>query len=254
MLSLTNIDLKLFFDHYNYDVDEWLGGWAFKGKKGLFDEYIDKWMKVKEEATIEGNGGMRTMAKLMLNSLYGKFGVKINCGSKHPYYTEDGLVKYQVTTDEEREPIYIPMACFITAWARYTTISSAQSVYDRFIYADTDSLHLLGHEIPDNLDVDDTKLGAWDYELQADAAKFIRQKTYMEHPCGKSAESYKKKNPKDYEDCNGWKITCSGMPKGCYKYVTVDNFKVGSTYQGKLQATRVNGGVVLRDIEFTIMD
>ena len=121
------------------------------------------------------------------------------------------------------------MACYITAWARYTTITAAQKVYDRFIYADTDSLHLIGHEIPDNLDVDPVKLGAWDYEMQADEAIFIRQKTYMEHPCGKSAEEFKKKDPEKYAESNGWKITCAGMPKGCYKYVTPDNFKIGSS-------------------------
>lgn len=252
VLSLTNVDLDLFFDHYNVDVEEWMGGYAFKSKTGLFKDYIDKWMKVKEQSTIEGNSGMRTLAKLMLNALYGKFGLKIQCQSKIPYYTEDGYVKYKLSKPDTREPVYIPMACFITAWARYTTITAAQSVYNRFVYADTDSLHLIGHDIPDGLEVDATKLGAWDYEMQADNAIFIRQKTYMEHPCGKSAEKFKAKEPELYEECNGWKITCSGMPKGCYKYVTPENFKAGSTYRGKLVNTRVKGGVVLVDSEFTI--
>ena len=253
VLTLTNVDLDLMFEHYNVKVIEWLGGYMFRSKTGMFTEYIDKWIKVKQEATIEGNGGMRTLAKLMLNALYGKFGLKIQCRSKIPYYI-DGLVKYKESDEQEREPIYIPMACFITAWARYTTISSAQAVYDRFIYADTDSLHLIGHEIPDNLDVDPVKLGAWDYEMQADQAIFLRQKTYMEHPCGKSAEEFKKKNPVMYEETNGWKITCAGMGKGCYKYVTPEKFKIGESFKGQLQHNRVKGGVVLIDKEFTIKE
>ena len=127
-------------------------------------------------------------------------------------------------------------------------------VYKRFVYADTDSLHLIGHEIPDGLEVHPTKLGAWDYEMQADCAKFIRQKTYIEHPCNESAVKYKKKSPDMYAICNGWKITCAGMPKGCYSQVTPDNFKVGQTYSGKLMHKRVQGGVVLEDDTFTIKD
>lgn len=253
ILTLTSVDLDLLFDHYEVTVYEWLGGYMFKSKTGMFTEYIDKWIKVKQEATIEGNGGMRTLAKLMLNALYGKFGLKISCRSKIPYYESDRVI-YRDGEQEKRDPVYIPMACYITAWARYTTITAAQAVFDRFIYADTDSLHLIGHEIPENLDVDPVKLGAWDYEMQADEAIFIRQKTYMEHPCGKSAEDFKKKNPQQYEESHGWKITCAGMPKGCYKYVTPENFKVGSTFKGKLMHERVQGGVILTDKEFTIKD
>ena len=72
------------------------------------------------------------------------------------------------------------------------------------------------------------------------------------HPCGKSAEEFKKKNPETYEETHGWKVTCAGMAKGCYKYVTPDNFKIGTTYQGKLRHERVRGGVVLTEDEFTI--
>ena len=47
-------------------------GWKFKGICGLFTDYIDKWVKVKTVATLSGNKGLRTLAKLMLNSLYRK--------------------------------------------------------------------------------------------------------------------------------------------------------------------------------------
>ena len=35
-------------------------------------DYGDKWTEVKTKASIKGNEGMRTIAKLQLNSLYGK--------------------------------------------------------------------------------------------------------------------------------------------------------------------------------------
>ncbi len=54
-LVLSNVDLKLFFENYNvYDL-KFLNGWKFKGMKGLFTGYIDKWIKVKIEATKNGN-------------------------------------------------------------------------------------------------------------------------------------------------------------------------------------------------------
>lgn len=84
-LVLTNIDLKLFLEQYNvYDL-EYVCGWKFKGIHGIFEKYIDKWIKRKNEATISGNKGQRTLAKLMLNSLYGKFATSLEVQSKIPY-------------------------------------------------------------------------------------------------------------------------------------------------------------------------
>ena len=126
------------------------------------------------------------------------------------------------------------MASFITAWARYKTITSAQSVYERFIYADTDSLHLVGTDLPENLEIDPTKLGAWKHESTFTRARFIRQKTYMEEIDGKI------------------NITCAGMPKQCYSHVTWENFREGNSFEGKLMPKRVVGGIVLTETDFTI--
>lgn len=84
-LTLTSIDLKLFFEHYNvYDL-KYEGGFKFKSKVGMFKEYIDKWIEVKNEGTKMGNKGQRTRAKLMLNSLYGKLATALKAKSKSPY-------------------------------------------------------------------------------------------------------------------------------------------------------------------------
>lgn len=84
-LVLTNIDLELFFEQYNvYDL-EYVCGWKFKSIQGIFNKYIDKWIEKKINATIEGNKGQRTLAKLMLNSLYGKFATSMDAQSKLPF-------------------------------------------------------------------------------------------------------------------------------------------------------------------------
>lgn len=232
-LCLTNVGLDLFFKHYDVYNIEYHSGWKFKSTTGLFTEYIDKWTDVKIQASIDKNNAMRTLAKLMLNSLYGKFALNPNVQSKIPYY-DNGIVKYYNGDKETRSPLYIPVGTFVTSWARYTTITSAQSVYDRFIYADTDSLHLIGEELPDNLDIDPVNIGKWKHESTFTRARFLRQKSYIEEIDGKI------------------EITCAGLPESCYKYVTWDNFKEGTSYPGKLQPKHVPGGIVLKDIDFTI--
>lgn len=232
-MCLTSVDLELFFEHYHVYNITWHNGWKFKSTTVLFKEYIDKWNAVKIESTLNGNKAMRTLAKLMLNALYGKFALNPNVQSKIPYY-DNGIIKYTLGEKETRNPIYIPVGTFITAWARHKTITSAQKVYDRFLYADTDSLHLIGTEIPKGLEVDPVKLGAWKHESTFTRARFIRQKTYIEEIDGEL------------------NITCAGMPSLCYKHVTWDNFIAGSSFEGKLQFTHVQGGIVLKDIDFTI--
>ena len=147
---------------------------------------------------------------------------------------EKGKVIYQMSEKEERTPVYLPVGAFITAWARDYTIRAAQANYVRFLYADTDSLHLLGTELPDNLRIDPYELGAWKHELTFKRAKYIRAKSYVE------------------ETEEKLKITCAGLPKSSYEYVTFDNFEKGAEYQGKRTKKRVAGGVILVDTTFKI--
>ena len=109
--------------------------------------------------------------KRFLNSLYGKFGTDTRVVNKIPYYA-DGQVKYYYSIPTTRKGIYIAVASFITSYARRVTITSAQKIMDdynagksniQFIYADTDSLHLdsPNFQLPEGLDIDPYKLGAW---------------------------------------------------------------------------------------------
>lgn len=232
-MCMTSVDLELFFTHYDVYNIEYHSGWKFKSTIGLFTEYIDKWSAIKIQSKIEGNHAMYLLAKLMLNALYGKFALNPNVQSKNPYY-DNGMIKYLEGDKETRNPIYIPVGTFVTAWARYKTITSAQTVFDRFIYADTDSLHLTGTSLPDTLEIHDTELGKWKHESTFTKGRFLRQKSYIEEIDGK------------------FQITCAGLPESCYKYVTWDNFKEGTVYEGKLQTKRVKGGIVLTDTTFEI--
>ena len=262
-ICLNSIDLKLFFEHYDVFNVTYHSGWMFKASSGMFDKYVDKWMENKIKATKEGNKGLRYISKLFLNSLYGKFGTDIHLINKVPYYVDD-QVKYYYSEPETRKGIYIALASFVTSYARQVTISSAQKITDdynagkseiQFIYADTDSLHCLspGFKLPEGLEIDPYKLGAWKYEScfsdkgqakEGYGAKFLRQKCYIENLTEDVSDPYNA----DYH----LKITVAGMPEDCYDQVTFDNFVIGADYTGKKLPKTVPGGTVLLDGTFTI--
>lgn len=245
-LTLTSIDLKLFLEQYDIFEPRWESGWKFKGMRGLFTDYIDKWIRVKNEATISGNKGMRQVAKILLNALYGKFSTSMNVQEKIPYL-EDGIVKYRLGEKKQKDGVYLPMGAFITAYARNKTIRTSQAIKDysikkygkdMYCYSDTDSIHTILpiEELKQFCEIDDVKLGAWKHESHFKRAKFIRQKTYLEEINGEI------------------KITCAGLPQRCYDQVTWENFKEGLKVDGKLAFTHVKGGVILKETEFTIKE
>ena len=142
-LVLSSIDLKLFLDQYDVYELTYECGWKFKAMNGIFDEYIDKWIKVKNEATISGNKGMRSLAKIALNSLYGKYATSLDIQSKIPYL-ENGIVKYYLSEKEQRNGLYLPIGIFITSYARNKTIRTSQAIkdysikkynYDLYVYS-----------------------------------------------------------------------------------------------------------------------
>ena len=226
-IIITSVDWKLINEQYDVRNVHWHGGYMYHGNDMQFKEYVDYWAAEKIAAGKEGNQGKRQIAKLMLNSLYGKFATRPNIKGKKPVMCDDGILRYAEMEEEKREPVYLPVGVFITAYARYKTVSSAQACYDRFLYADTDSLHLIGTEYPEGLDIDPYKLGAWKHESTFSRAKFLHAKCYMEEIEGRTT------------------VHVAGMPSNLHEQVTFDNFDLGSVYHGKLYQKRVKGGIVL---------
>lgn len=258
-LMLTNPDLELFFEQYDVQVVSWCGGYMFQQAKGIFDDYINHWTQSKIQAKKDGNQALYLISKLMLNSLYGKFGTGITGKKKIPMIM-DGKVMYVTGEDEAKKGVYLPMACFITAYARKYTIQTSQMIrewskkykgFDAWCYADTDSAHILLDaddlkELGKFIEIDDYKLGAWKHESTFVKAKFIRQKCYIEQ-----------------DESGEINVTIAGFPKKLAHLVNFDNFKIGFTTEGlsddqigpagrKLRYKHVDGGVVLVDTDFTL--
>lgn len=272
VLVLNSVDLELFLENYKTYNLEYISGWKFKATTGLFDAYIDKWVAMKEKAKREQNFGLYLICKLYLNSLYGKFGAGVVKKEKIPYMGEDGVIYYKDSDPEPKDGVYIAMASFITSYARRIIQDAAQKIKDdyaagksniQYVYSDTDSLHIISPDgsLPEGLEIDDTKLGAFKLENRFIRAKYLRSKCYInkvivteeeykEGMEGEDKELYSKNKNRFYK----MKITVAGMPRDCYEQVTFSNFELNAEYKGKKQPVIVKGGVVLKHIDFTIKE
>lgn len=256
-LTMTKDDWEYFNESYDIDNLEILDGVYYYARKGLFDEYIDKYIKIKNES----EGGMRMIAKLFLNNLYGKFATGTNSSFKLAHL-ENGVLKFRTIEQNNKTPTYIPVGSAITSKARLFTIKHAVKNREHFCYADTDSLHILG-SVNDNIgcNIAKNKLYTWKLEAEWKEAIFVRPKTYIEHVGD------------EYE------ITCAGMGKRCKELVRkrlhedIDlgdlswdeylfiregkmelcDFRPGFKSKiGKLSFKQIKGGAVLKEVEFQI--
>ena len=185
-----------------YDIVEIYEVYHFKdSKEGLFDQYVNKWLKIKVEASpwpewctteakkrqfirdfhqkegieleydkIGENKGLRSLAKLMLNSMWGKFGQRPNktqvwkCTDPQEFHdflesdmydihkiqlhndSEDTVEVFYTLKEEVMElngKINVFIACFTTCWARLRLYDTLDQLDDRAFYYDTDSVIFL---------------------------------------------------------------------------------------------------------------
>lgn len=244
MITITSVDYELLQDCYHIDHFQMICGYKFKGCQGVFDKFIDHWNEIK----MNSKGAKRQVAKLNMNSFYGKFGTRVFGFNKNVEH-EDGKLKFSKDDGEERDAYYVPVACFVTSYGRRNLVRAGNSNFDRLCYVDTDSIHLLGTDTAIGIEIHDKKLGAWKKESEWKRGKFLRQKTYV-------------------EDIDGeLDIKCAGMPDSIKyrKYIgedgmvhkiqaiSFDDFKMGARWEtGKLVAKQVKGGVLLMDTPFEI--
>lgn len=205
-MDFCSVDFELWREMYEIDVETWEYGFSFDSADGLFTDYINHYMEIKARST----GGERFQAKLFLNSLYGKFGQKIDVSGKVPVLDDERVLHYVAAPKRDRDPVYLPVAIFTCAHARGKTIRAARLFGHRFCYADTDSIHAIGRDIPEGIEVHPSKLGAFKCEAYFERARFVRPKTYVEIEEGGNA---------DYK--------CAGMSDGLKSIMRFEDFREG---------------------------
>lgn len=256
---MTQTDYELFHEHYNVFNERIINTAVFETTIALFDKYLDKYKKIK----MTSKGALRLLSKLMQNNLYGKTSTSTDSSYCVPFLKEDGSIGMQVIKEAKKKPGYIPIGSAITSYARKFTIDVAQQNYDKFCYADTDSIHFIGN-IKDikGAKLDPAEYCCWKHEHTWDKATFVRQKTYVEHqieedgvPVEEIFDNEKGEYKKSYYD-----IKCCGMPQASKKIVEKNIIEKGLGYfrpgkvnvSGKLIPKKVKGGVILVDSTFTM--
>ncbi|XP_068671232.1 uncharacterized protein [Montipora foliosa] len=174
--------------------------WHFDDRRtGLFWSYVDTWLQIKEEASgwpkgcttpaqtqahvdayyarkglrldatqIEKNPGLRALAKMMLNSMWGKFGQRINKTQVREFtdpqpfiqflYSDQHDVRYVSSLTEDRLKVHyklqthdvlpspnlnIFVAVFTTCHARLRLYRALDHLGERVLYFNTDSVAYL---------------------------------------------------------------------------------------------------------------
>ena len=262
-LTLTMTDFALIKEHYNLTGLEILDGCYFASEIGIFDDYIEKYKKIK----LESKGAKRELAKLFLNNLYGKLATSPNSSFKYCFLNSDDALSFVTIDEHNKTPVYIPAGSAVTSYARNFTIRAAQANFygvDKpgFTYADTDSIHCdLPADKITGIKVHDKNFCCWKLESGWDYGWFVRQKTYIEHIVSEDGEKI---------DSPFYNVKCAGMPKrskdlfiksmtgeGNLGELTFEendfikvkrgltDFKIGLRVPGKLLPRQIKGGVVL---------
>ena len=266
-LTMTMTDFELLKEHYELVDFEILDGCYFNAAVGIFDEYIEKYKKIK----ITSKGAQRELAKLFLNNLYGKMASSTASNFKIAYVKEDKTIGFYTQQANDKLAGYIAVGSAITSYARNFTIRAAQKNFygadkDGFIYADTDSIHCsLPPDKIRGIRVHPNNFCCWKLESTWDEGYFIRQKTYVEHIVEEDCEPI---------DNPYYNFKCAGMPERCKDLflksmsgyeVTEDDkekydeeeldflktkrkledFNIGLKVPGKLMPKRIRGGVLL---------
>lgn len=267
-MTMTCTDYELFLEHYDVENMQILDGCYFYKEIGLFDDYINHFAKIKIESK---DAVHKTVAKLLLNNIYGKLSQSAENKVKECYIDQKAdAIRFKNLTLPDKEVWYIPAGAACTAYARAFTIRASQANYKYFCYSDTDSMHLCcSADMVKGAPKDPVKFNHWKYESTWDFAVFSRAKTYIEHVIAEN----EKLVDKPY-----YNLKCAGMPDYCKdlfiasvtqdkelikelkknpnftkedaEYIkakhTFNDFKVGLKVCGALKACRIHGGTLLK--------
>ena len=254
-LYLSNPDLELFLMNYVvYDI-EYIDGYMFQANKGveikeeqsknmtkreiidedgkgsIFYDYIHQWRLGKEYH----KGAQRDYDKRMQNAAYGTFGSNPMRGQRIPYINEKGVISFHDTEKKYKDVGgYIPVAVFVTAWARYNLIKHIVKHIDDFVYCDTDSLYMLDRVNLKDFPINSTLYDYFKIEHYIYKFKCVGAKRYIYW-------GWTPDNPTVWEK----HITCCGADEEIKEQMDFNNFNRGEEFYGKKQAKTVIGGKII---------
>jgi len=165
--------------------------------ESIFANYINFMYINRKKAIEQKNQGMKQFYKLLMNSLYGKFGQK---QYNRTYYTKPEFlaeyllnkekkiilteleldyikIQYKETDDMNWIGNHVKIASYITAKARSNLLNVIYEIGEDYIYyCDTDSI-IISKDLPEYLK-SNNELGKWKLEMKIKEACFYSSKLY----------------------------------------------------------------------------
>lgn len=156
----------------------------FKRGKFIFKKFIEENYELKREAKKQKNKGLEAVAKLKLNSSYGKLSEKIKRNLGHyEENKETGAVHFVLDGEEinDKNSMSIYIGALITSIARCYIMGKLREIHGEkmtkyAIYIDTDSIHTFKKYDKAN----PYELGALKLEAECDIVKYLLPKTYID--------------------------------------------------------------------------
>lgn len=186
---ITNVDMDYILRDYDVRYIEVLDAIGFRsGIESELAPFVKKWYSIKEEAAERKDKPMKAFAKLVLNSLYGKFGTNPEHKTSEYEFIDDKIKVIESKVDIDKSPLYLPIAMFITAYSRDVISKTCNAIgWKHVAYTDTDSVHVHGLNTEETMKrikqagfkIHPTDLGAYDYESRWRYAIYVRNKGYF---------------------------------------------------------------------------
>lgn len=251
----------------SYESKEFVVAYVFEYGNFIFTDYIDKYYKMKTEGKKENNNAKKATGKLMLNSLYGKFGEKGErlCqfypelievlekqkGEKRVLEVKkekvtDGLGMVNVVTSSDSPMTYFQIAGYITSLARYWLLKRWNEIIElggEVHYCDTDSNFItLPKENYDKLK-HGSNLGEWDLEKPKKSDKMTYDYLFIQAP-----KSYITFHKGDIIDKNG----CKGIDKAVMESCGVKHFLRNNIYNVRERLILKNGVILVDKPKYSV--
>ncbi len=147
----TGFELIQAFDLGQIEEIEMIQGWKFSNMGAVFKPYVDKFYTLRAENADDKL--LNKYLKILMNSLYGKFGQ----GNKSLIYDPKDDVFIEDLSGYPRHSNII-WAMFTTAYARHVLYQYLDKFKKSVVYCDTDCVHLIKDTIECGLGLGEMKL------------------------------------------------------------------------------------------------
>lgn len=236
-ITINSIDLETLSKTAQIKKLVFVKGYNYKTKDFLRDFILKLY---KEKSTSEGS--RKRCAKLLLNSLYGKFSQDLT-GITYHY---EGVLSKEKTFGVDNEGVYQPVSNAILSYSRRTLINMITELKDDFVYCDTDSVFFLNpnentRRLKDFIDPDE--LGKWGFEYhKIIKAKFLSKKNYILEIIKKPGSDISNKTA-----CVGLNGKYSGL-------LTFENMYFGAPPLNITKLREIYGGITNTVTQFSIRE